>query len=94
MRNPALRFAFRGIGDQTAEISGGDGNFFSDQSAFVRRIAYTALCVKGEGRRDIGPANLAQRIVDGICNPEVWVRYDGARQPARLAEMMRSSRQR
>lgn len=62
--SPASRFAFRGSGDHTAEISGGDRKFISAESAFVGRIAHTALCVKGEARRDLGPANLAQRIVE------------------------------
>lgn len=53
-------------------------NFFSDESAFVRRIAYTALRFMGQAGRDLDPANLDQRIVDGMSDPAVWVRYDAA----------------
>lgn len=53
-------------------------NFFSDESAFVRRIAHTALRFMGQAGRDLDPANLDQRIADGMSDPAVWVRYDAA----------------
>lgn len=52
--------------------------FFDDDSAFVRRIAYTALRFMGQPGRDADPAALDGRIISGMSDEAVWVRYDAA----------------
>jgi len=52
--------------------------FFDDESAFVRRVAYTALRFMGQAGRDADPAALDRRIVSGMRDDAVWVRYDAA----------------
>lgn len=53
-------------------------NFFDDDNAFVRRIAYTAIRFMGQSGRDLDPQALDRRIVKGMSDPAVWVRYDAA----------------
>lgn len=52
--------------------------FFGDDSAFVRRVAYTALRFMGQDGRDLDPAALDARVISGMSDPAVWVRYDAA----------------
>ncbi|MGO1068905.1 hypothetical protein [Lysobacter sp. CA199] len=52
--------------------------FFDDDNAFVRRVAHTALRFMGQGGRDFDPQTLDRRIVEGMSDPAVWVRYDAA----------------
>lgn len=52
--------------------------FFTDDSAFVRRVPYTALRFMGQSGRDADPAALDKRIVEGMKDEAVWVRYDAA----------------
>lgn len=53
-------------------------NFFEDDNAFVRRVAYTALRFMGQAGRDLDPETLDHRIVSGMGDDAVWVRYDAA----------------
>lgn len=53
-------------------------NFFDDDNAFVRRVAYTAIRFMGQGGRDLDPQALDRRIVKGMSDAAVWVRYDAA----------------
>lgn len=52
--------------------------FFDDDNAFVRRVAYTALRFMGQAGRDLDPQELDRRIVAGMSDAAVWVRYDAA----------------
>lgn len=52
--------------------------FFDAESAFVRRIPFTALRFMGQDARDLDPDELDRRIVEGMADPAVWVRYDAA----------------
>lgn len=52
--------------------------FFDDDSAFVRRVAYTALRFMGQDGRDLDPKALDARVVKGMSDAAVWVRYDAA----------------
>lgn len=61
-----------------AETLAAMGEFFDDENAFVRRVAYTALRFMGQGGRDLDPTTLDRRIVSGMSDPAVWVRYDAA----------------
>lgn len=54
------------------------GTFFDDDNAFVRRVAYTGLRFMGQAGRDLDPDALDRRIVQGMSDPAVWVRYDAA----------------
>jgi hypothetical protein len=61
-----------------AETLAAMAQFFDDDSAFVRRIPYTALRFMGQAGRDADPQGLDRRIVQGMRDPAVWVRYDAA----------------
>ncbi len=52
--------------------------FFDDDNAFVRRVAYTALRFMGQDGRDLDPNNLDQHVIKGMSDAAVWVRYDAA----------------
>ena len=60
------------------EALGAMQQFFDDDSAFVRRVAYTALRFMGQAGRDLDPAALDRRVVKGMSDEAVWVRYDAA----------------
>lgn len=52
--------------------------FFDDDNAFVRRVAYAALRFMGQTARDHGPEALDARVIKGMSDEAVWVRYDAA----------------
>jgi hypothetical protein len=52
--------------------------FFDDDNAFVRRVAYTALRFMGQAGRDLDPVALDARVIKGMSDEAVWVRYDAA----------------
>lgn len=56
--------------------------FFDDDNAFVRRVAYTALRFMGQEGRDLDAKALDERIVNAMADDAVWVRYDAAWIPA------------
>jgi hypothetical protein len=60
------------------EALGAMQQFFDDDNAFVRRVAYTALRFMGQEGRDLDPVALDRRIVKGMSDEAVWVRYDSA----------------
>ncbi len=60
------------------EALGAMQQFFDDDNAFVRRVAYTALRFMGQAGRDADPVALDQRVVKGMSDEAVWVRYDAA----------------
>lgn len=51
---------------------------FDDDNAFVRRVAYTALRFMGQEGRDLRPGPMDERMVKGMTDEAVWVRYDAA----------------
>lgn len=52
--------------------------YFDDDNAFVRRVAYTALRFMGQTARDHDPEALDARVIKGMSDEAVWVRYDAA----------------
>jgi hypothetical protein len=60
------------------EALGAMDQFFKDDNAFVRRIAFTGLRFMGQSGRDMMPKALDRRIVEGMRDEAVWVRYDAA----------------
>ena len=60
------------------EALGAMQQFFDDDNAFVRRVAYTALRFMSQAGRELDPVALDQRIVKGMSDEAVWVRYDAA----------------
>ncbi|WP_072395650.1 hypothetical protein [Hyphomicrobium sp. CS1GBMeth3] len=63
--------------DRHEALAAMDG-FFDDDNAFVRRVAFTALRFMGQGGRDLDPRALDRRIIAGMGDAAVWVRYDAA----------------
>lgn len=51
---------------------------FDNENSFVRRVAFTALRFMGQSGRDADPEVLDRRIVEGMRDDAVWVRYDAA----------------
>ncbi len=51
---------------------------FDSPNAFVRRAAMTALRFMGQEGRELEPAELDRRVVEGLSDPNPWVRYDAA----------------
>lgn len=63
---------------ERAEALAAMEGFFDHENAFVRRVAYTALRFMGQAGRDLDPEGLDRRIIEGMQDPAVWVRYDAA----------------
>ena len=64
--------------DDRGEALAAMEQFFDDESAFVRRVPLTALRFMGQAGRDLDPQALDKRIIKGMSDPAVWVRYDAA----------------
>lgn len=60
------------------EALGAMEQFFDDDNAFVRRVAYTALRFMGQAGRDLDPVALDAHVIKGMTDEAVWVRYDAA----------------
>ncbi len=72
----ARRFAEHGDRDETFAVL--EPMAFDSESAFVRRVAMTALRFMGQAGRDYLPTDVDRRIIAGMQDPAVWVRYDAA----------------
>lgn len=55
-----------------------DGVLADDKSAFVRRVALTAICKMGQSARDAAPEVVDRRIIRGMVDESAWVRHDAA----------------
>lgn len=64
--------------DRDAAIDALTTHAFDHQSAFVRRVGYTAIRFMGQDARDRRPDTIDQLIAEGMSDPALWVAYDAA----------------